>query len=99
MRGSTLTGWATYIVERCEAAHAKYHSEQAGPKEPPVQTRTGRSGVAGGVLADYAALRLTLLSAIVVSFLSAAFSSFSVCSSRLATSLRPSRLAQAISEP
>jgi len=37
MRGSTLTGWATYIVEECEAPHAKYHSEQAGPKEPPVQ--------------------------------------------------------------
>jgi hypothetical protein len=47
----------------------------------------------------YAAFRLTLLSAMSVSFLSAAFSSFRVCSSTLATSLRPSRFAQAMREP
>ena len=40
-----------------------------------------------------------MLPAMVVSFLSAAFSSFKVFSSALATSLWPSRLAQAIREP
>src|SRR5204862_8089292 len=50
-------------------------------------------------VAVYAAFRLTLTSAMAVSFLSAAFSSFNVCSSTLATSFRPSRLAQAMREP
>ncbi|MGY3408551.1 hypothetical protein ACVWZV_004664 [Bradyrhizobium sp. GM5.1] len=46
-----------------------------------------------------AARRFTLLSAIVVSFLSVAFSSSNVLASTLAQSLRPSCLAQAIRLP
>ena len=47
----------------------------------------------------YAARRFTLLSAIAVSFLSAAFSSSRFCCSNATTSRRPSSLAQAINVP
>jgi hypothetical protein len=47
----------------------------------------------------YAARRFTLLSAMAVSFLSAAFSSSRFCWSKVAQSLRPSSFAQAISVP
>jgi hypothetical protein len=47
----------------------------------------------------YAALRLTLLSAMAVSFLSVAFSSSRFCCSTLAQSSRPSCLAKATSVP
>jgi hypothetical protein len=96
--GSTLTGWATYIAERAKPRMPNITAGKQTPKSSrcnkhrPLWRGWARAG-------SYAALRLTLFSAIVVSFLSAAFSSFSVCSSTLATSLRPSRLAQAISEP
>src|SRR5580700_8195221 len=46
-----------------------------------------------------AALRLTWLSAIAVSFLSVAFSSSSVCCSKVTQSLRPSSFAHEISVP
>ena len=45
-----MTGWATYIVEGCEAPHAKYHSEQAGPKEPPVQHAPAALALVGACL-------------------------------------------------
>src|SRR6266700_1834497 len=52
-----------------------------------------------GASAQLAAMTLTLLSAMSVSFLSVAFSSCRVCSRILAQSLRPSCLAQAIKAP
>jgi hypothetical protein len=51
------------------------------------------------VMAVQAALRLTLFSAMAVSFLSAAFSSSRFCCSKVAQSLRPSSFAQAIKLP
>ena len=55
--------------------------------------------VSGDVLpASYAATRFTFLSAMAVSFLSAAFSSSRLCCSNAAQSLRPSNFARVISD-
>jgi hypothetical protein len=75
---------------------------------PPMKTRQARDAKcqrysmrrpAGGKPDQLAALKLSLASAISVSFLSAAFSSSRFRCNTLAQSLRPSCFAQAISVP
>jgi hypothetical protein len=70
------------------------------PCERRIARRGGRSVISFEIaLRLQAACRLTLDSAIEVSFLSVAFSSSRFCCSTLAQSLRPSCLAQAIKLP
>ena len=68
-------------------------------REPP-DFASAKSGVPQCYgTAVQAALRFTLLSAMAVSFLSAAFSSSRFCCSKVAQSLLPSSFAQAIKLP
>ena len=73
--------------------------ERSRPPVPDVVLGDIRAMAVEVVMAVQAALRLTLFSAMAVSFLSAAFSSSRFCCSKVAQSLRPSSFAQAIKLP
>ena len=73
--------------------------ERSRPPVPDVVLGDIRATAVEVVMAVQAALRLTLFSAMAVSFLSAAFSSSRFCCNKVAQSLRPSSFAQAIKLP